>query len=52
MQQSQDRSDPKKELSAFLILTVIVAPLLAVAIVGGYGFTVWISQMLMGPPGS
>ncbi|WP_027856695.1 periplasmic nitrate reductase, NapE protein [Marinobacterium jannaschii] len=51
MQQSQDQSDPKTELSAFLILTAVVAPLLAIAIVGGYGFMVWISQILTGPPG-
>ncbi|MGB1237541.1 MAG: periplasmic nitrate reductase, NapE protein [Pseudomonadales bacterium] len=42
----------KKELRAFLLLTVVLAPVIAVAIVGGYGFSVWISQLLIGPPGS
>ena len=46
-------SEPKKkdELKSFLFLTVILAPVVAVNIVSGYGFTIWISQMLMGPPG-
>ena len=35
----------------FLFLTVVLAPVLAVAAVGGYGFVVWILQMLYGPPG-
>jgi len=29
---------------------MIVAPALAVAIVGGYGFAVWLTQILTGPP--
>ncbi|MEQ8289547.1 MAG: periplasmic nitrate reductase, NapE protein [Gammaproteobacteria bacterium] len=40
----------KKELRAFLFLTVVLAPLLAVAIVGGYGLLVWLYQMFAGPP--
>ena len=44
-------SDAKKnELKAFLFLTVVVAPIIAVMIVGGYGFLVWISQLVAGPP--
>jgi nitrate reductase NapE len=41
----------RRELLAFLFLTVVLAPVLAVAIVGGYGFLIWIFQMLYGPPG-
>lgn len=37
-----------EELKAFLFLTVVLAPLLAVAIVGGYGFFVWMYQMFTG----
>ena len=40
----------KDERIAFLFLTVILAPLLSVVIVGGYGFIVWISQIIFGPP--
>lgn len=39
------------ELRAFLMLVVLLAPFLSVVIVGGYGFIVWISQMIFGPPG-
>ena len=40
-----------QELSLFLLLTVVLAPVLAVAIVGGYGFLVWMYQLIAGPPG-
>jgi nitrate reductase NapE len=40
-----------RELVMFLFLTVVLAPVLAVAAVGGYGFVVWILQMIFGPPG-
>jgi periplasmic nitrate reductase NapE len=39
-------------LLVFLFLTVVLAPMLAVAIVGGYGFMVWMYQLFAGPPGS
>lgn len=38
------------ELLVFLFLTVVLAPVLAVAIVGGYGFAVWMYQLVSGPP--
>ena len=41
----------RRELMVFLFLTVVLAPALSVAIVGGYGFAIWISQLLLGPPG-
>jgi nitrate reductase NapE len=40
----------KAELRAFLFITIFLFPILAVAIVGGLGFAIWISQMLFGPP--
>jgi nitrate reductase NapE len=40
-----------EELRVFLFLTVVLAPVLAVAIVGGYGFLVWMYQLVTGPPG-
>ncbi len=48
---SEDKGDRRRELKAFLFLTVVLGPALAVAIVGGYGFTIWLSQILLGPPG-
>jgi periplasmic nitrate reductase NapE len=44
-------AERRRELLAFLFLTVFLAPMLAVAIVGGYGFLIWIFQIIYGPPG-
>jgi nitrate reductase NapE len=41
----------RMEIFAFLFLTVVLMPALAVATVGGYGLAVWIYQMIAGPPG-
>ena len=38
--------EKKSELKAFLFLTVVMAPVLAVGIVSGYGFAVWMFQLL------
>jgi nitrate reductase NapE len=39
-----------EERWAFLFLAVVLFPVLSVAIVGGYGFLVWMSQLVLGPP--
>lgn len=41
-----------EELRSFLFLSIVMAPVLAVVIVAGYGFLVWMYQLLAGPPGS
>jgi periplasmic nitrate reductase NapE len=41
-----------EEFRTFIFLTVIMAPVLAVMTVGGYGFIVWVYQMIAGPPGA
>jgi nitrate reductase NapE len=46
-----EEAEKKTELNAFLLLVVFLGPFLSVAIVGGYGFLVWISQIILGPPG-
>ncbi len=47
-----DQSAEKSaELKGFLFLTVVLAPALSVALVGGYGLIIWIYQILAGPPG-
>lgn len=43
--------DKRRELLTFLFLAVVIAPVLSIAIVGGYGFLVWIYQIFAGPPG-
>jgi len=47
---NNDATQPtrQQEMRAFLLLTVITAPILAVAVVGGFGFAVWIYQLLTG----
>ena len=40
----------RREWIVFLFLTFVVAPAIAVAIVGSYGLGVWIYQMIAGPP--
>jgi nitrate reductase NapE len=42
----------RQELRAFLFLAVVLAPVLAVAVVSGYGFLVWMFQLVAGPPGA
>ena len=41
----------KQELTVFLVLTLLLAPALAITTVGGYGLAVWVYQMIAGPPG-
>ncbi|MGI9372221.1 MAG: periplasmic nitrate reductase, NapE protein [Hyphomicrobiales bacterium] len=43
------RSD---EIITFLLVTFVIIPALAVGAVGGYGFLVWMMQLIQGPPGS
>jgi periplasmic nitrate reductase NapE len=48
MEDNRQSTTKAQELRAFLFLTVITAPALAVAVVGGYGFFVWIYQLVTG----
>ena len=41
----------RMEIFAFLFLTAVLMPAVAVATVGTYGLAVWIYQMVAGPPG-
>lgn len=41
----------KGEKRLFWFLTLILAPLVSIAVVGGLGFAIWIFQMFAGPPG-
>lgn len=51
MMSDEAPSTKTQELRAFIALGVVLAPVLAVAIVTGYGFLVWMIQLLAGPPG-
>jgi periplasmic nitrate reductase NapE len=42
--------EKRRELAVFVFLTFILAPMLAIIIVAGYGFAVWMYQIIAGPP--
>jgi nitrate reductase NapE len=44
-------SHRNRELLAFLVLAVLIWPVVAIGVVGGYGFLVWMYQLAFGPPG-
>jgi nitrate reductase NapE len=46
---SDSATSKKSEVKMFLFITVFLFPLLSVAIVGGYGFLIWMSQLIFGP---
>ena len=45
-------SSRKEELRSFLFLSVVMGPIIAGIVVAGYGFLVWIYQIIAGPPGA
>ena len=50
--EGEEKFSKAQELRSFLFLSVVMAPVLAVIFVSGYGFVVWMSQLIFGPPGS
>lgn len=48
----EEAQEKRRELTVFLFLAVILFPILAVIVVAGYGFAVWLVQIVFtGPPG-
>lgn len=45
------RGRRRRELITFFVLAFGIWPIVAVGVVGGYGFLVWMFQILYGPPG-
>jgi nitrate reductase NapE len=41
----------REEILVFSIIAAMVWPIVAVMIVGGMGFIIWMSQIILGPPG-
>jgi nitrate reductase NapE len=41
----------RQELFMFALLAILIWPVIAVGVVGGYGFAVWMWQLIFGPPG-
>lgn len=48
---SPGKASRRNELLSFLVLAFGIWPVIAVGVVGGYGFLVWMFQLLTGPPG-
>lgn len=48
MENDQPASTRSEEIRTFLFLSVVLAPVLAILIVAGYGFFVWMYQLFTG----
>jgi len=54
MRTAPEQTEPhgkREETRLFIFLIVFLFPMLSVLLVSGYGFVVWIIQMIFGPPG-
>jgi nitrate reductase NapE len=40
-----------REWIVWFVLVALVMPVLTAGVVAGYGFVVWMSQQILGPPG-
>jgi nitrate reductase NapE len=41
----------RAEFFVFAIIVALIWPIVAVGVVGGYGFLIWMTQLILGPPG-
>ncbi len=50
---AQPATNPQRsrELFVFLLLAVLIWPFIAVGVVAGWGFVVWMYYLFTGPPG-
>ncbi len=44
-------AERRREMLIFLALAFGIWPIVAVGVVGGFGFLVWMFQLIAGPPG-
>lgn len=51
VEQTASETSRRTEIFAFVMLAILIWPILSIGIVGGYGFLVWMSQLILGPPG-
>ncbi|MFK7964272.1 MAG: periplasmic nitrate reductase, NapE protein [Burkholderiaceae bacterium] len=47
-QQAQPTKSEERRVLAFVL--IFLAPILVTALVGGYGFVIWMMQLIYGPP--
>lgn len=50
MTTDQGKLTRKRELLVFLLLAVLAWPVLSVGVVSAYGFAIWMTQQIYGPP--
>ena len=50
MTESGEAPTKGEERRVFVLLAVFMAPIASVVLVGGYGFLIWMSQLILGPP--
>ena len=48
MKNNEEEFSRRDELRAFFLLTAVIAPVLAFVFVAGYGFFVWMYQLITG----
>lgn len=48
MNKNNEEFSKRDELRAFFLLTVVIAPILSFLFVAGYGFFVWMYQLVTG----
>lgn len=44
-------SGRRAEFLVFAIIVAFIWPVVAVGVVGGFGFLIWMVQLILGPPG-
>lgn len=44
-------TERRREIFAFIFLAILIWPVIAIGVVSGTGFAIWIYQLLTGPPG-
>jgi periplasmic nitrate reductase NapE len=53
--QSQSEQQPTRgrlaEFSVFIMLAILIWPVMAAGVVGVYSLSIWIGQIIFGPPG-
>lgn len=47
-----DINTKRYERRLLLFIFIIFFPLVSIALVGGYGFIIWLLQIFFGPPGA
>jgi nitrate reductase NapE len=45
------QQEKRSELKALAFIAIFLFPILSIIGVGGYGFIIWIMQLILGPPG-